>query len=569
MVPKPLWRFWSTLGIRFKIAAILAAVLTVAILSLSLISLRQQRGVLEAETQGRVERMLENASTSARLALSGGDPAEFQEFLNRMGRRPDLVRLVVRDARGAVVADRFRKDSAAASANPHPAPEAVFRRARRDGEPVIDVRAPVYGSERAGRPLGSVELVFSGRRMEEAIGRQRKILFSTAAALILAGVLLSFPLGALLTRNITALAVVMEELSQGRPDRLVRLPARDEMGRLVRSFNRMVLKMREKALMERYLSISTLRQVRRMRHGERVKLGGERRRVAVLFSDIRGFTELAERMPAEEVVETLNIYLNTQAEVIHKRGGAVDKFVGDQVMAIFTGENAEFKAALSAQEICNFILSLNEARARRKLPLMSAGVGLNAGEVVMGNMGAERQMDYTVVGDPINTAARLCGKARPGQVVMSWPVLSALAGRCRWGMLERMAVKGKRLPVEVYELMDVPGAARQNMRRHVNRSAWAQAEDHSRFTIRIDDLSRTGCAVELAEPIMPGSELELDLPKEILGSSALLRAEVCHLKRRTGFYRAGLRFKGVAEELSHSITEWVHRIDLEMAAQSA
>ena len=317
--------------------------------------------------------------------------------------------------------------------------------------------------------------------------------------------------------------------------------------------------------MEKYLS-AHLQQVQSTRDAQKGRLGGEKRRVAVLFADIRGFTELAEKTDADLVVETLNVYLNTQSEVITKRGGSVDKFIGDQVMAIFTGERAEFQAALSAQEIVNFISTLNETRARRGLPVLTVGVGLNVGEVVMGNMGAERRMDYTVVGDPINTAARLCGKARPGQILMSWPLLSALSGRCRWGMLDKVVVKGKRAPVEVYELKDVPGAARRHMRRHVDKNAWAFLPRQERLSVRLDDISRTGCAVEFFAPIPAGSELELELPAEIVGSAVRVRAEVCHVRTRVGFYRAGLKFKDVPEDLSHEITQWVHRIDMDLSA---
>lgn len=568
MIHKSLWRFWSSLGIRYKITAILTAVLTAGLVSVSALSLRQQRRVLEAENRGRVDRLLDNASAAAKGALSGSDSGDLKEFMERIGRRADVVRLVVRDGRGRIVAEQRRTASPTPASRGASFRDASYRRSIHEGEAVLEVRAPVYPGEKAARPLGSVEMTFSERRVRESLSQQRNSLLVLGGLFSAVGLLVSFGLGAVLTRKISVLAGLMDDLSHGRPDGLAKISAHDEIGRLGRSFNRMVLKMREKSHMEKYLSRSTLQQVHRMRASRSVRLGGERRRVAVLFSDIRGFTEFAEKMEAEVVVETLNVYLNTQSEVITKRGGSVDKFVGDQVMAIFTGERAEFQAALSAQEIVNFVASLNETRARRGLPVLAVGVGLNVGEVVMGNMGAERRMDYTVVGDPINTAARLCGKARPGQVVMSWPLLSALSGRCRWGMLEKMAVKGKRAPVEVYELKDLPGAARRHMRRHVDKNAWAFLPARERFAVRVDDLSRTGCAVEIAAPIPAGSELDLELPPEIVGTAARVRAEVCHVKARSGFFRAGLKFKGVPEEFSHEITEWVHHIDMELAVRT-
>lgn len=568
MIHKPLWRFWSSLGIRYKITVILTTVLTAGLASVSVLSLRQHRRVLEAETRGRVDRMLDNASSAARGALSGSDSGQLKEFMERIARRSDVSRLIIRDGRGRVVAGHRRTAADAPSSRGPSFRDASYRRSIREGESVLEVRAPVYAGETAARPIGLVEMTYSERRVREGVSQQRNSLLVLGVLFSAVGLLVSFGLGAVLTRNISVLAGLMDDLSRGRPDRLAKISAHDEIGRLGRSFNRMVLKMREKAHMERYLSRSTLQQVHRMRASRSVRLGGEKRRVAVLFSDIRGFTEFAEKMDAEVVVETLNVYLNTQSEVITKRGGSVDKFVGDQVMAIFTGERAEFQAALSAQEIVNFVSSLNETRSRRGLPVLAVGVGLNVGEVVMGNMGAERRMDYTVVGDPINTAARLCGQARPGQVVMSWPLLSALSGRCRWGMLEKMSVKGKRAPVEVYELKDLPGAARRHMRRHVDKNAWAALPPRERVAVRVDDLSRTGCAVEFPMPVPAGSELDLELPQDIVGVSARVRAEVCHVKTRAGFYRAGLKFREIPEDFGHEITQWVHHIEMDRTPET-
>ncbi len=318
--------------------------------------------------------------------------------------------------------------------------------------------------------------------------------------------------------------------------------------------------------MERYLSQSTLQLVKNMSRTERLRLGGERRHVAVLFADIRGFTRMSEILPAEEVVEVLNVYLHTQAEVIYKRGGVVDKFIGDQIMAIFSGKDAEFRAALSAQEICNFVASLNETRRRAGKELMTVGVGLNSGTVIMGNMGSERQMDYTAVGDPINVAAHLCGQARPGQAVMSWPMLSAIAGRCRWGMLPFMVVKGKKDPIEVYDLRDVPGAARRHMRREMDHDAIIILGADERYSGKVRDLSRGGCSIELPFPIDIGKGLTIEFSPDFLSQGGI-GAVVQTLKKREGFYRLGVRFSGLTDTAAHAITEWVHRTEIDLSSQ--
>ena len=159
MIPRFPWRLWSSLAIRYKITAILTTGLTAGLVSVSVLSLRQQRRVLEAENRGRVDRMLDNASAAAKSALSGADSREFREFLERIGRRQDILRLVVRDGRGKVVADHQRTASEipTRSAGPRGASirDAVYRRSSREGEQVLDVRAPIYSGEKAARPIGS------------------------------------------------------------------------------------------------------------------------------------------------------------------------------------------------------------------------------------------------------------------------------------------------------------------------------------------------------------------------------------------------------------------------------
>ena len=159
------------------------------------------------------------------------------------------------------------------------------------------------------------------------------------------GLLIAFGLSRVLTQPIYTLAVAIQMVAGGDLSQQVKVFYRDEIGRLTESFNQMILSLREKLHMEKYLSNSALKSIRKSRDTAKLRLGGERKQVTALFSDVRGFTSMSEKLSPEEVVKILNIYLNLQAKVITHRGGNVDKYVGDEVMAIFEGDDRELRCA--------------------------------------------------------------------------------------------------------------------------------------------------------------------------------------------------------------------------------
>ena len=182
-----------------------------------------------------------------------------------------------------------------------------------------------------------------------------------------------------------------------------------------------------------------------------VARGGERRRVAVVFSDIRGFTTFAESHEPEAVVEMLNRCLQAQAEVVIRHGGDIDKFVGDEIMARFVGPDMALRATRAAVEMVEAVEMLNATRPRAEQGT-AVGVGVNVGDAVLGAMGAERRMDFTAIGDAVNLGARLCSAAGAGEVLVTEAVRREAgdATGLVFTPLEPMMVKGKQEPVTVF-----------------------------------------------------------------------------------------------------------------------
>ncbi len=192
---------------------------------------------------------------------------------------------------------------------------------------------------------------------------------------------------------------------------------------------------------------------------EKLKLGGERRNVTVLFADIRGFTTMTEKMKPEDVVDLLNTYLSGMSEVVFKYEGTVDKYIGDCVMAVFGApiyhDNDTERAIFTAVEMQSFVGEININREANGLPGVQIGIGVNTGEVIAGNMGSVDRMDYTVIGDVVNTASRLEGIAGPGQILVTKSVYNEVKYLVDGKFYDRLFVKGKEKPVEVYEIRDL------------------------------------------------------------------------------------------------------------------
>ncbi len=185
-----------------------------------------------------------------------------------------------------------------------------------------------------------------------------------------------------------------------------------------------------------------------------VRLGGERRRVAVLFADIRGFTARAESLPPEEVAALLNEYFTAMVECVFHHGGTLDKFIGDALMAQWGAPiarrddaDAAFQAALDMQASLD---ELNEEWVARGWPPLGMGVGISVGEAFAGNIGSERRLEYTVIGDTVNVASRLCGHAEAGEILLTEAARSALSEPRAFDPGEPLTLKGKREPVPVY-----------------------------------------------------------------------------------------------------------------------
>ncbi len=205
----------------------------------------------------------------------------------------------------------------------------------------------------------------------------------------------------------------------------------------------------------RYLPPEVARSV--AEHGEdALRLGGAKRDIAVLFVDIRGFTPLSERMSPEALVSLLNRYLHLTTSCVFRQGGAVDKFIGDATMALFNAPQTlpdyTFHAVCAAHEMVQKSAELNRELAAEGFDGIGFGVGIHTGEAVVGNIGTTFRMDYTAIGDTVNTAARLEGQAKAGEVIISEAVYEQVKDRVECTYMGTRQLKGKRGETPVWRV---------------------------------------------------------------------------------------------------------------------
>jgi len=241
-------------------------------------------------------------------------------------------------------------------------------------------------------------------------------------------------------------------VAQGNLDFRLPVRSKDDLGRLTLAFNEMAEGL---ALKEKYRTILNIvadeKIAHQLIHGN-ISLGGELREISVLFCDIRNFTAHTQNMPPEAVIEMLNEHMTRLTGVVKAHNGVLDKFVGDLLMAVF---GAPLHHENDAENAARCALALTSARTELNLTSqhqLAIGVGIATGTVVAGGMGSQDRMNYTVLGERVNLASRLCDSARAGEVLIDEATRAKLGARARCHPKGEVQLKGFDAPLQVFRL---------------------------------------------------------------------------------------------------------------------
>jgi adenylate cyclase len=207
--------------------------------------------------------------------------------------------------------------------------------------------------------------------------------------------------------------------------------------------------------LSRYISPQVVEQI--IKKDRQVNLGGNRKNVTVLISDIRHFTRITEIYSPDKLVQILNEYFTDMAKIIFENQGSLDKYIGDAIVAVFGSliplENAAQSAIRAAVQMMKRMNALNESWMQNYRLVMNIGIGINTGEVFLGNVGSPERMEFTVIGDTVNVASRFSDIAKEGQILISRNTLASLSSDIKYKELPPTVVKGKTGKLEVFEIV--------------------------------------------------------------------------------------------------------------------
>jgi adenylate cyclase len=209
------------------------------------------------------------------------------------------------------------------------------------------------------------------------------------------------------------------------------------------------------AMFGRYVSQRVVEQL--VKNPEMANPSGRKERLTMFFSDVRGFTSMSEKMEPQEVQQLLSEYFTEMTRILFKHGGTLDKFMGDAVMAFFGNPEPQpdhaLRAVLMALEMQKAVAQLNQKWAAEGRRTIGVGMGLDTGDVTVGNLGSKDFLDYTVIGDHVNLACRLEQNAKAGEIIITQATYDEVKTAVEVEAMEPMRVKGKSEPIPIYRVL--------------------------------------------------------------------------------------------------------------------
>lgn len=458
---KDIKNIYLRLSIKFKIGLIITLILVLSLLLLFTFLFEKEKDILVEEMHNKGYLILSNLVQSGFEGIINKNRAVTSDVISELmsyREKYNLVYCIILDNRnrvfdhsnpneiGKIYNDEY--SSFLKDVNEPVSKEMLF-----NGDNIIDMASPIFIETKTRKVrIGTARIGISKVVLKKAVNSALGSSILITLIFIVAGVIISFFFAQTITSPIRQIVKVMDKVGEGDLEQSVQISLKDEIGKLAHSFNEMIRHLKEKLMMQKFVSKSTIEMISK-KDDTSLELGGEKRDVTIFFSDIRGFTSYSESHNPQTVIDMLNSYLSFQSDIIHKYDGSVDKFVGDEVMAIFEGKNDVELALKAAIDIQNRVKEENSKRSEQ----INIGIGVHKGEVVMGNMGSKDRMDYTAIGDNVNIASRLCDVAKPGQILVTDSVYNIVKNKFKTKAAYKVKVKGKSEPLLVYDIIGDTG----------------------------------------------------------------------------------------------------------------
>ncbi len=449
------------LSLKLKLSLLITLLIVLSVVLVGDYLLDQAKNSLRGEITKRGNTIAQQFAASAKNPLVTRDELTLSLLVRDALKDPDVAYVIVADEDGKIVAHGDlnaigKKYQRSASLTPLANTVLVQSYNDQAGGEIIDFAVPL---EFSNVRVGALYLGFSDRSIRQTIARARGQTIWITGLMIIGGILGAVGLAIVLTRPLLKLAQGTKAVAAGNFDVVLPISSRDEIGDLTESFNEMAKNLKDKEKIKHAFSSYVARQVvdEILKNPDGIMLTGERRDVTVIFCDLRGFTPLAEKLPPEEVVAALNEFYSLMIDTTIKNDGSINKFLGDAVMAIFGAPvhyaDHSLRAIKTAVGMQAQVVELSAQRVKSGKAPIAIGIGVSAGVAVAGTVGTESQMEYTVIGDRVNLAARLESNAKPGQILISQETYDHVADHVKARCLGLMSVKGKEEEVTVFEIL--------------------------------------------------------------------------------------------------------------------
>lgn len=432
--------------IALKFSLIVSLIIILIMWIMATLILQQTRQSLVKEMEIRAEFF----ARGIREALFP-KPDPFQLYFNvqEMAKEQAVIYAMVVDNQGQILSHSEKEKIGQSDGT-------ITQPFRSGNEKLFDIAVPILVGD--NYKAGTARIGFSQKSINEALAEKRKkIIFITGLMLGL-GIFITIIAVTLMVRPVNKLARAAREVGAGNLEQEVQIKTHDELQELAFSFNDMIKGLKERDFIRNTFGRYVTKQVAEAILNGRLQLGGERRHVTVLISDIRNFTHMSEKLPPEEVVDFLNKYFEKMVDVVVKYEGTLDKFIGDAILAVFgapiSHQDDARRAVLAALEMREELTKFNEGRCRENKEPIRIGIAIHTGEVVAGNIGSEVRTEYTVIGDTVNLTSRMekLNKELKTEVLISENTYEQVKDIIEVQELNEVAVRGKEKAVKLYAL---------------------------------------------------------------------------------------------------------------------
>jgi adenylate cyclase len=486
-----------SISLVFKVSLLITVLVVICMGLLGLVIIHQQTRIFDDQLNEQGTTLARLMAQSAREPLLADDRLALDAISNGFSRSASVVGTAITSLEGETVShggdyhDGSRKTQRWVLAKLIArAPDSMTWQLPSTGAPhrkfISFVQPVIFQNVTVGYAM----VTFSQAGMVQSMKQSVHAIVGATILIILLGIAMAFALGKRIYEPIDQLVDATRAIGNGELGFRFKERRDDELGQLMNAFNDMADGMLEKSqvmdALSRYVSPGVAKEI--LANLNEVELSGKRIDGSVIFADIVGFTQIAERIRPEEIVSMLNTYFSLITRACELNHGMVDKYLGDGIMLVFGApqpdENHRFNAINCALLMQRLVAHENARRERQGLFPVKFRIGINSGTMLAGNMGSRERMEYTVVGDTVNLASRLCGISNGGQIVISRNMYlhPKVEGRVIAGEYQSIRLRGIREPVSTY-LVEGMGADWQDV-IDAQYSQIIQSEDHEHVMLQ-------------------------------------------------------------------------------------